>query len=210
MTRTHETTERSAPRGRRGLPPRRRPARRRGSSFIEILVALAILSLLMVGLLQMFSLALMTNMGAATRTDLTYKCQQVVENLRMIYWYTRQSPPNNTLATAAGVPTPLAVTPSPKYLPYTASDTSTTLTWTYWGPDGVGCVGPDDDGRDPPYKLGYLVEDGGTFWRITATAVPIDSPLVTTGPTASTNSGKYWGNASRLKRVDYVAQIPKG
>ena len=124
---------------------------RRGSSFIEILVSLAILAVVMVGILQMFSLALLTNLGSAARTDLLYKAQQVVENLRLIYFLQNKAVPSEPAArVAAGVPADLAVTASPIYLPYdsggtdpmdiTADDPDTDLTWPYWGPRGVNIV----------------------------------------------------------------------
>ncbi len=54
----------------------------KGSSLIEVLVALLIMLFLMIGILQMFALSYMVNLGSAARTELTYKCEQVMESLR--------------------------------------------------------------------------------------------------------------------------------
>lgn len=176
----------------------------RGSSLIEVLVAIAILALMMVGILQMFSVALVTNYGSAARTEMTYKAQQVVENLRLIYFFARQG--NNTLATAAGVPTTIVSTgTTPVLLPATSTDSTTTLTWAYWGPGGANCVEADN----PPYRLGYSVTDGGAFWIVTATATPVDNPAAPIGATPLPGGRRYLGEGSKVKRVDYVAQLPK-
>ena len=42
---------------------------RRGSSFVEVLLAMTIMALVLVGILQMFSVSLIINKGAAARTQ---------------------------------------------------------------------------------------------------------------------------------------------
>jgi Tfp pilus assembly protein PilE len=183
-----------------------RPLRRvRGSSFVEILVAMAILAVMMVGILQMYSAALITNYGAAARTELLYKAQQVVENLRLVYFL--QGPGGNDTARAAsGVPASLGATATPIYLPYVNGDGDTTLTWAYWGPAGVNIV--EDAGL--PFRLRYTVEDRGAFWLVTVTATPVDNPrLAGTLPVPGTGDRKYLGVGSKLKIVTYAAQIEK-
>ncbi len=100
----------------------------------------------MVGILQMFTLSLLTNFGSAARTDLLYKAQQVVENLRLVY-YLEVRLANDTARVASGVPAAISATTAPIYLPYDASgadpmtpgadDPNTALTWAYWGPEGL-------------------------------------------------------------------------
>lgn len=172
-----------------------------GSSLVEVLIAIAILALMMVGVLQMFSVALVTNYGSAARTEMTYKAQQVVENLRMIYFLGQTSP---GIFTTSGVPQTMVATTSPLRLPEASTDT-TTLTWAYWGPSGANCVEPNS-----PYRLAYSVTDGGAFWIVTVTASPKDNPTApVTGPTPVPGGRTYLGSGSKLKRVDYVAQLPK-
>jgi len=183
---------------------------RRGSSFIEILVALAILAVLMVGILQMFSLALLTNLGSAARTDLLYKAQQVVENLRLVYYLERVEG-NSAARVAAGVPADLTTTATPVYLPYYSGDTSTTLTWAHWGPAGFNIVEADR----LPYRFYYTVETAGNASFVTVTVTPVDNPNLVppafgaTLPavTSSDNPRRYLGLGSKVKIVTYTAQI---
>jgi prepilin-type N-terminal cleavage/methylation domain-containing protein len=183
----------------------RRSARsERGSSFIEILIALAILAILMVGILQMYSLALVSNYGSAARTDLLYKGQQVVENLRLVYALQRLG--NTAALVASGAPSPIAATTTPIYLPYYAGD-STALKWAYWGPSGANVV----DEERAPYRLSYTVEDrDANYWLVTVTATPVDNPnLAGTLPAPDANARRYLGLGSKLKIVTYSAQIEK-
>src|SRR5450756_280154 len=74
---------------------------RRGSSFVEVLLAMTIMALVLVGILQMFSVSLIMNKGSAARTQMLFKCQQVVENIRWYYFVTQ-----NSLATPTGTGIP--------------------------------------------------------------------------------------------------------
>ncbi|MBK8597307.1 MAG: prepilin-type N-terminal cleavage/methylation domain-containing protein [Holophagales bacterium] len=206
----------------RRLTELRRRRSRRGSSFIEILISLAILAVVMVGILQMFSLALLTNLGSAARTDLLYKAQQVVENLRLVYYLSSEEA-NDAARAAAGVPATLAATVSPIYLPYFDGDAGTGMSavtsaaqkWAHWGPDGFNIIEADR----LPYRLSYTVEDRNVnFWLITVTATPVDNPnlLSPGGPDATLpavtpgdNPRRYRGLGSKLKIVTYSAQIEK-
>lgn len=210
----------------RRLPGRRFRSSRRGSSFIEILISLAILAVVMVGILQMFSLALLVNQGSAARTDLLYKAQQVVENLRLIYYLQNKVVPSEPAARiAAGVPEQLDVTAAPIYLPYDAAgadltlpgadDSYTDLTWDYWGPRGFNLV----EAEKLPYRLSYTVQDQAPepFWLVTVTATPVDNPNLLPGAPSATlpavtdaaNPRRYLGLGSKLKIVTYSAQIEK-
>lgn len=198
----------------------RSPHARRGSSFLEILISLAILAVVMVGILQMFSLSLLTNLGSAARTDLLYKAQQVVENLRMIYFLADEEG-NATICGLAGVPAAISATASPIYLPYYNGDAGTGMSgstsaaqkWAYWGPTGFNLV----EAERLPYRLSYTVEDRNlSFWLVTVTATPVDNPNLLNGPGATlpaisdaANPRRYLGLGSKLKIVTYSAQIQK-
>src|ERR1017187_6385559 len=100
---------------------------RRGSSFVEVLLAMTIMALVLVGILQMFSVSLIINKGAAARTQMLFKCQQVVENIRWYYYVT-----SNKLAAPAGKGIP-ALRATSVDLPYLTGDPG----WDFWGPDGA-------------------------------------------------------------------------
>lgn len=177
--------------------------KKRGSSLVEVLVAFAILLLLMTGILQMFSLALLTNYGSAARTELTYKAEQTVEILRMIYGLSALG--QTAMRTASGVPSTLGVTTSDVKLAYYDGETGTdplVLPWSFWGPAGVNIMEADKG----PFKLSYGVSDGGRFWIVRVTATPVD---YVGNDTSASDSRRYLGQGTKTKRVDYVAQIPK-
>lgn len=181
-------------------------SRTRGSSFIEILIALTILAIMMVGILQMFSLALLTNNGSAARTELLYRAQQVVENLRLIYYFEAQGQP--ALRVAAGVTAYASLPGVPGkiyYLPYKGVD-SDGMKWSYWGPDNFNVV----PGSLLPYRLSYTIDDQTPqpFWLVTVTATPIDNPGLTLPPVES-GARHFLGPNSKIKIVTYAAQIPK-
>lgn len=172
----------------------RRLTSRRGSSLIEVLVAMAILSIMVAGILQLFSLALLASAGAAARTDLLFKCQQVVENVRFCYALTRRTTPLPVPA-ASGVPFPLsaATVDTPYYLPYKSTDAG----YDYWGPGGANII-EEDSGA---FKIYYTIEPSSAstqaLWVITVSAIPTDDPAA---------KRRYFGLGLRtFKRVDYVA-----
>ena len=51
---------------------------------------MTIMALVLVGILQMFSVSLVINKGSAARTQMLFKCQQVVENVRYFYFLSRR------------------------------------------------------------------------------------------------------------------------
>lgn len=168
----------------------KKPARRRGSSLIEVIVAMAILSIMVAGILQLFSLALLSSAAAAARTELLFKCQQVVENIRFCYALTRRNPPG-TPPVSSGVPA--ALTAGTYQLPYRSSDAG----WDYWGPSGANVMQQSAG----PYKISYSVarSSGGVnaLWIITVTAVPTDDAAA---------ASRFFGLTFQSgKRVDYVA-----
>jgi prepilin-type N-terminal cleavage/methylation domain-containing protein len=172
---------------------RRLPPSRRGSSLIEVLVAMAILSIMVAGILQLFSLALLASAGAAARTDMLFKCQQVVENIRFCYALTRR-PTALPVPMDSGVP----VVPSPiaavtYNLPYKSTDSG----YAYWGPGGANII-EEDSGA---FKVYYTIERSSAstqaLWVITVSAIPTDDPAAVR---------RYFGlTLKTFKRVDYVA-----
>src|SRR5664280_644766 len=165
---------------------------RRGSSFVEVLLAMTIMALVLVGILQMFSVSLIINKGAAARTQMLFKCQQVVENIRWYYFVTR-----NNLATPllTGIPALGATTVN---LPYLGSEAE----WAFWGPTGANVL----EAANGPYKIRYVIQEDLLrpvvplhAWVITVSAVPTDVAGAT----------RYFGisTTGSGKRVDYVAQF---
>ena len=191
---------------------RPRPARRaaRGSGFVEVLLAMTIMALVLVGILQMFSVSLVINKGSAARTQMLFRCQQVVENIRYFYYLARSGSPTPALITdSAHVSGSAMASPgtlpavlsevAKTYLPYVATD----ATWPYWGPTGANVM----EQEKAPYKISYTITYDGlpnpcgpsgcqNVWIITVSATPTDDTSATRYFGVGLNSGK---------RVDYVA-----
>jgi len=166
----------------------------RGSSLIEVLVALLIMLFLMIGVLQLFSMSYLVSMGSGARTEMTYKAQQVVENMRYLQYLTKaapkglgHAPPGTT--TTIGMTFPIAGT---------ATGTLDPTTNTYWGPTGAN-VFPSTSTNTTPYQISYAIADATTWWQVT----------VTVTPTTVSGAKAYLGAAITHKRVDYVAQLPR-
>ncbi|MFI5120600.1 MAG: hypothetical protein ACHQM4_09315 [Thermoanaerobaculia bacterium] len=186
--------ERGASRGRRTGA-----AFRRGSSFVEVLLAMTIMALVLVGILQMFSVSLIINKGAAARTQMLFKCQQVVENIRWYYFATSHP---IAAPTGTGIPPYATVavgTPVTVDLPYLSGDPG----FPYWGPTGANVI----EMENGPYKISYtIVNDNSqvlnnhaSVWVITVSAVPTNVAGAARYLGIGTNGGG--------KRVDYVAQF---
>lgn len=163
----------------------------RGSSLIEVLVALMIMLFLMIGVLQLFSMAYLVNLGSGARTEMTYKCQQAAENIRLLNYLQRGG---FTVPAGTGMTLPItAATTAPAYLPYTSSELASA---PYWGSGQSNVV----EGPNMPYKLYYQIADGGAFWVVTCSAIPTD---------AAGSGRRYKGTGIGHKRIDYVSQIAK-
>jgi len=161
---------------------------RRGSSFVEVLLAMTIMALVLVGILQMFSVSLIVNKGSAARTQMLFKCQQVVENIRWYYYVTSRS-----LAAPVGTGIP-ALAATTKSLPY---DGTPADEWAFWGPTGANVM----EVPNGPYQISYTIEAdlAQNVWVITVSAVPTNVAGATHYLGIGTNGGG--------KRVDYVAQF---
>lgn len=167
---------------------------RRGSSFVEVLIAMTIMALVLVGILQMFSVSLIVNKGSEARTQMLFKCQQVVENIRWYYFVTQGSPPLAT-PTDTGIP---ALGAAIVDLPYLGSEPE----WAFWGPTGANVM----EAPNGPYKISYVIQQDAaqnvlplSAWVITVSAVPTD--------VADATRYLRIGTKSSGKRVDYVAQF---
>jgi len=165
--------------------------REAGSSLIEVLIALFILLILTLGILQMFSVAHYMNLGSAARTQMTYKCEQVTENVRF----------GMALITAGGaapIPSGIVKAAGTYDLPYETGDAG----YAYWGPAGANVV----EGPGMPYRLSYSLQDDSIdpvrFWYVTVTALPAD-------PAVTANATRYVGMGITGKRVTYVSRISK-
>jgi hypothetical protein len=182
----------------------RRPAR--GSSFIEVLLAMTIMALVLVGILQMFSVSLVINKGSAARTQMLFRCQQVVENIRLFYYLTRQGSTTPAAITESGHVSGAAMTTpgtlpdaltavAKSFLPYNQAEAP--ASWGYWGPDGANVM----EQENGPYKISYTIarDNVQNLWVVTVSATPTDVGTAT----------RYFGvGLAGGKRVDYVAQFP--
>jgi prepilin-type N-terminal cleavage/methylation domain-containing protein len=195
----------------RGQPVRESRSDERGTTLVEVLVASAVMAILMVGVLQIFSLALITNQGAAARTDLTYRAQQVMENLRMIQYFamhTNNGPAKDAGVTYAQNPATLVASVVPTTTTVISNDPAdkSYLFWHGAGVVGVDAAHPEKD----PFRISYTIENlagvGGAppwaanFYVVTVVAAPANAPGGVSG------SG-YLGEASKMKRVEYVGQL---
>lgn len=177
--------------------------RTRGSGFVEVLLAMAIMALVLVGILQMFSVSLVINKGSAARTQMLFKCQQVVENIRYFYFLNRNATATPAILTDTGHVSGAAMTvpgtlPIPlsdvaqTFLPYVATD----ATWPYWSAAGANVM----EQENGPYQISYTIARDApqSVWVVTVSATP----------TNVVGATRYFGIGLQSgKRVDYVVQF---
>lgn len=160
----------------------------KGTTLVEVLVAVALLLVVAVAILQLFSFAYLVNMGSLARTDLQYRAQRVVEGLRFL----RAMSDTPIQPWSCGVdPKHLTGDVGPVDIPNDPNDAC-------WGTAGFRVV----EATDNPFILSYQIQDGqplgaGPVWVITVTARPAQTGV------------RYLGMAIAAKGVRYVAQIPK-
>jgi hypothetical protein len=159
----------------------------RGASLIEVLIAMAILALPMVGVLHLFSVSFLTDSGSAARTDMTMRAQQVAENLRYLHLLRERG-------TALPSDTGLPATPSNGLktdLPWNGTEAD----WAYWGPNGANVF----ERTRPPYRISYTYSASTTpdHWVVTVTVTPENAAA----------GISYLGTSARAKKVDYVFQV---
>jgi hypothetical protein len=168
-----------------------------GSSLLEVLIAMAVLLFLMIGVLSMFSMAYLQNLGSAARTDMTYKAQQVADVIHLLNYMQRTQ---QMLPSTTGLTFPLA------------SGTSVTITqlsgsglqYPYWGPPSSSV--PSATGIVDPANLRYTIQvsvTGPTNGLMTVTI-----SVVPNTTTSNASGARYLGNKIRWKEVDYAIQLP--
>jgi len=143
---------------------RTQPTAERGESLVEVLIAMAILLVILVGVLQLFTMALLTFHSNTAQREMTRKAETVVEVIRLI---------NATQATGAHGILPMAV--DTRSLPVNSSYTG----WDFWGPDGFAVV--EENAR---YRISYQITDGGADWVVS----------VFVEPNSSGSGGSYLGS----------------
>jgi len=171
------------------------PGNERGAMLIEILVALLILLVIMVGVMQLFAAALVSDRGSQARTELSYRAQQTIEVIRMANAIVRSAGgtvPEALKASKTGITFPITAKIDPTELPSGPSDEY----WDFWGPNGTG-VGVIDS-ENPRYVIKYEVVDGDLngspgAWLLRVVAYPRSRAAYLT----------------ENKVVRYVAAIPK-
>ncbi len=176
-------------------------SKEKGSSLIEILVAMAILMFLMVGVLSMFSMAYLMNLGAAARTEMTYKAQQVADVVRYLNFLHRSAPASVPASINTGLAFPLT---SGTTATITALSGSA-LQFAYWGapngtlPDAAGILNPND----LRYNITVSVTGPNAAGLVTLTVA-----VVPNTSTSNATGKRYLGPNMRWKEVDYVTQLP--
>jgi hypothetical protein len=170
-----------------------------GSSLLEVLIAMAILLFLMIGVLSMFSMAYLQNLGSAARTEMTYKAQQVADVIHLLNYMQRTQQPLPA-ATETGLTFPLASGTSVNITQLSGS----ALQYPYWGPPSSS--EPNAAGVVDPANLRYTIQvnvTGPTNGLMTVTVSVVPN-------TAASNPGgpQYLGNKIRWKEVDYAIQLP--
>lgn len=165
------------------MPSRGSRRGQRGLSLLEVLVAFFILFVVTLAILEMFSMAFLVNKNAEMRSELSFKAEQVIEQVRVQLALQSWGP-----ATNACCPTTLGTT-------FEITDDSSSCFTSYWGAGGANIVEPN-----PRYELRYNIT-AGTSGRnvLTVEAVPTTSGgFRYVGQQGSTAAGKV---------VRYVAQL---
>lgn len=163
-------------------------AREEGSTLVEILIAFLVLLILMLGVLQMFSVSFLLNKGSGSRTEMTYKAQQLVENIRLLNTLYKKG---TTLPSDVASWFPMSAGATHDLSGLSGSD----LVSSYWGPSQADIV----ETANASYALSVSVADGGASWAVTVTAKPNPAPGAT----------KYIGGVGKRKGIEYVFQVPK-
>jgi len=168
---------------------RRENRRERGSSLLEVLIALFVLFVLTIGVLQMFSLAYLQNMGSAARTEMTYRAQQFVENLRYLNYLNKNG---LTLPAHTGITFPLTAGTS-----MTTIDPSASTWWASDAGTNYGRAAVVD--TTSSYTVSYQISNGDPgFWRVTVMVTPI-----------TTGTKRYLGIGMKHKTLTCAQQIPQ-
>jgi hypothetical protein len=174
--------------------PEKRKNCEKGSSLVEILFAVAILSILMIGILQMFSAAYVVNKYSALKTLEAYKCEQVAENIRML----------RRLAIANAGVLPASVQNSGVnflqdgfigFLPFNSGDDPGL--WAYWGPGGANVI----EEPHQTFRLFYRISTNPQSGNLSLTVVAVPSDKIEDGQDPFNNPVSAYG------RVEYVTEM---
>lgn len=182
---------------RRAALLRRLRSRVAGTSLLEVLIAMAILTLILVGILQMFSVALYVNVGASSRTLVTFKAQQVAENIKFLHYLGKEYG-SAQVPTGSGIAYPITqAAVGTHQLPYLDSD----LYWDYWGPQGANVI----DATQAPYRLSYEIKDNtqSQTYTVIVSAMPVGSS------DQAANAGTTLYGGAGTKRVQYAFSVAK-
>lgn len=159
----------------------------KGFTLVEVLVALAILLVIALAVLQLFSLSYLVNMGSLARTDLQYRAERLAEGLRYL----------RVVGNAAPVPWNCGIDMT-HLAPTGPVDIPNDPNHPCWGTAGFRVV----ESPQNPFILSYQIADGqpsgaGPVWVITVSARPAQLGL------------RYLGMAIAAKGVRYVVHVPK-
>lgn len=161
----------------------------KGSTLVEILVSMAILSFLLTGILQMFGAAFVINQKAATRTWQAYKCQQVAEVLRIVWNINRETGMLPANAADSGIQFQNGFVGT---LPYKDDDQN----WSYWGPAGANII----EISEGPYRIFYRIDTEPINNNFILTISAVDAKLLNDG------EDPYVARPN-VRRIDYVMQL---
>jgi Tfp pilus assembly protein PilV len=125
----------------------------RGLTLVEVLVAFFILFVVTLAVLQLLAMAYLVNLGSMTRTELTYKAEQVVEIIRLQRFRVANLSAVDDACCPVGPNASFSITP--------------TSCQTFWGPQGANLIGPD-----ARFTLSYWISNNAT---VTVEAVPTTS-----------------------------------
>ena len=125
----------------------------RGLTLVEVLVAFFILFVVTLAVLQLLAMAYLVNLGSMTRTEITYKAEQLVELVRL----------QRFRVTYLGVADDTTCFPVGANSGYTINPTDCQ---PVWGPTGANLISPD-----ARYELQYWIANNAVDVR----AIPLSS-----------------------------------
>jgi type II secretory pathway pseudopilin PulG len=181
--------------------------RTRGTSLLEVLIAMAIMVLIVVGILQMFFVSLAINVGSSARTQLTFKAQQVAEELRYMH-YMAQTYGDAQIPSWAQAIVGQSITAGSYNIPYTTSELTSQPEWgmaTSTFQQGMNVV----EGAKMPYRLSYTIADNtqSNTWTVTVSAAPVQD----TSESSNAGTARYRGTLGDIgkRKVQYVFSMAK-
>ena len=166
--------------------------RERGTSLVEVLVALLLLAVLMISILQMFSMVFVTNMGALARTELMYRCEETMENIRYINHLAQITDPAPVFIPNTGFPAlPISANAFPLTLKI-PDDAGNLAGMEYWTDVAEVIEGV------PRYQILIEIVDSGN---------PVSLDVTLTARQSVVPGAPRYVAAGSKKVVQYVSQI---